>query len=1159
MTDTPTSRGLSVQQTLWGHPHELICITWSPNGRFLATRDTLQNVQIWDFTTGHLRQELTGNRDWIRRLCWAPDGKSIRNGDQVPSSSRIWRNAEAARNIVAHPGTEKAPLIAWNWECSAFALVSDHRIEIRAPDGQKVSQVITGFGARTRTAAWSPSSEQMALGSDDCIIRIVDMREGRIQHSLEGHTGPITSVAFSPDRNILASRSTDGTMRLWWTETWKPIALQDEAAGKPRWCETPTLAFHPNGTLLATIGPKSRSIRVWSVAIDVDPDAQSIEPTIRYTSAKIVIVGESNVGKSCLALRLAEDRYEEQGTTHGMKFWPISPLALSSAFETPAGEQRDVVLWDMGGQDEYRLVHQLFLHDTTLALLLIDPTRGRTAFEEVEGWNKRLQKQLRGRGATKVLVSTKRDNDQSVVDRIAVDRLIRHCEIDGYVETSAKQGHGIGELRSLIATSLRGDDLAKTSRPHLFQRIREEIEKHRVAGEVVILYADLERQIRELRLPEYDPTALSAVVEQLAVQGVITDTRLSTGQRALVLQIGEVERYAGALIIAARNNLSGVAAIEQKAIAAQQVDLPGINARERLPGLKERVVLECVVQLLIEHGICLSHEGLLVFPSMFQPTERDEADVRGQSVSLYYDFSGAIDNIYSSLVAALALGAQFGRVRLWDDRAEFERPGLGVSGLRKIVQRNGFAHLDVYFESITPKDMRDLFISFVEDHLSRYGVEIYERVEITCACGFSFPDDLVRRRMGIGESDVGCPDCDRRTMISEGALSARQRDPELENRTWALRTLIQEKRKVAVQTARQVFARTPMHTQPRSISRILHLSDLHFTVDTDPQSALRPLVADLRGSRDGLGLTQLDYLVISGDFSERAQPEEFERAREFVSLLIAEFQLTANRCVFVPGNHDVDWDEPVYEWLPRRKVNVDGLPAGSYVTQGDGYLVRQDERYHSRFKSFSDAFYHLITQREYPPRNEAQATSHFFPEAGIQILGLNSCWAVDEFHRDRAGIHEGALARGLSDADEDLRRATVDGKWKPDSGLIRIAVWHHAITGNNKIYEDAFVEQLQAAGFRICLHGDIHELRPDVIGYRHLEKLHVIGGGSFGAKARARPESTPRMYNLIEADPRNNSLRVRVRSQEKSGGAFRGYPGWQTGEGTWSDNYLIEL
>src|ERR1044072_6528727 len=101
-----------------------------------------------------------------------------------------------------------------------------------------------------------------------------------------------------------------------------------------------------------------------------------------------------------------------------MRFWLLNPYQLSPNATIPADETRDIVLWDLGGQDEYRLIHQMILHGTTVALLLFDPTRGRTAVEEVEGWNRRLEKQLQGRRAVKLLVGTKMDDKMTSIDRV---------------------------------------------------------------------------------------------------------------------------------------------------------------------------------------------------------------------------------------------------------------------------------------------------------------------------------------------------------------------------------------------------------------------------------------------------------------------------------------------------------------------------------------------------------------------------------------------------------------------------------------------------------------------------------------------------------------------------------------------------------------------
>lgn len=62
-------------------------------------------------------------------------------------------------------------------------------------------------------------------------------------------------------------------------------------------------------------------------------------------------------------------------------------------------QRPDLVLWDFGGQHEYKIGHQMFLHDTMLALVLIDPTRGRAAIDEARDENRRSA-ELRAAGCT---------------------------------------------------------------------------------------------------------------------------------------------------------------------------------------------------------------------------------------------------------------------------------------------------------------------------------------------------------------------------------------------------------------------------------------------------------------------------------------------------------------------------------------------------------------------------------------------------------------------------------------------------------------------------------------------------------------------------------------------------------------------------------------
>jgi GTPase SAR1 family protein/predicted MPP superfamily phosphohydrolase len=1038
-----------------------------------------------------------------------------------------------------------------------------------------------------------------------------------------------------------------------------------------------------------------------------------------------VLIGESNAGKSCLALRMATGEYKELGTTHAMRTWNMRPEQLDpdAAVET---EEREVFIWDLGGQQEYRLVNQLFLPETTLAMIIFDPTRGRTAFEDVREWNLRLKKQTERFGAElrtiKLLVGTKLDTGDEVVDRAEINRLIAECGFAGYFPTSALTPRGLAELGKAVIGQIKWDELTKITRPRLFQLIRETIGQLQDAGEVAILYSELEKRVRALaeNAPdlEFDPQSVNTVIGQLAGQGQIVETRLSSGDRVLVLQIGLISIYAGSLVLAARDNHKGAPALEELLVVSGRMPLPGIKSKGRLDPLRERIVLECTVQLLLDRGLCFKHEGMLIFPTEFKQFEASDGERAARTVTIYYDFTGAIDNIWASMVTQLAIGGEnktgFGRARLWKNHAEFEKPGQGVCGLSKIDRQSGSAHLDLLFSEEVSSETQSLFISFVDEHLRKEGVEIKEGWKLVCPNGHRFVDDAVKARVAEGKTDIGCPICDSRLLIGKGTEESRT---ATERKLLALKTSIDQKKNQEIAETKAEFKplevfisyshrdetlceelvkhlsalrresviglwhdrmigageewrgkidrrleqagiilllvspdfiasdycygietkralqrhaageavvipivlrpvdwlNTPLAelqslprdnraitlwpnqdaafveiakgirqaveqllrppdapeataAAPRFIpkqirhppTRILHLSDLHFGSDDDPIVRLQPLVSDLKDRREGLGIEKLDYLVISGDLTNRGAYEEFERVHDFLSELVREMKLTAERTIIVPGNHDLSWDEEVYEWAPERKVDLSNLPQGSYVRQGKGYLVRNPDLYPTRFKNFA-RFHHQFKQLEYSMKPEAQTLSVLFEETGIQFLTLNSAWMIDEYHPDRSGVNEKALAKALIEADRRIEEAKNSKLMKDGASVLRIAVWHHPATGNEKIADDDFVEKLRKADFKLCLHGHVHEDRADLVGYLHpTRKLSLAGAGSFGAVAAHRPPSTPRLYNLIEI-PRDHSLiRIHTRCLRKESGAWDGWAIWP-GENAFDKKAFYEI
>jgi GTPase SAR1 family protein len=112
------------------------------------------------------------------------------------------------------------------------------------------------------------------------------------------------------------------------------------------------------------------TLNIWSFDFTdlIGKNLESI--SLRYTTAKIVLVGDSGVGKTGLGWRLAHNEFKEHSSTHGQQFWVVPELQKTRE----DGTECEAVLWDLAGQPDYRLVHSLYLDDVDTALVLFDPT-----------------------------------------------------------------------------------------------------------------------------------------------------------------------------------------------------------------------------------------------------------------------------------------------------------------------------------------------------------------------------------------------------------------------------------------------------------------------------------------------------------------------------------------------------------------------------------------------------------------------------------------------------------------------------------------------------------------------------------------------------------------------------------------------------------------
>jgi WD40 repeat protein len=91
-------------------------------------------------------------------------------------------------------------------------------------------QTLEGHSGPVSSVAFSPDSAQLASASHDRTVKIWDASNGKCLQTLEGHSDWVQSVAFSPDSAQLASASDDRTVKIWDASNGK--CLQTLSIGK---------------------------------------------------------------------------------------------------------------------------------------------------------------------------------------------------------------------------------------------------------------------------------------------------------------------------------------------------------------------------------------------------------------------------------------------------------------------------------------------------------------------------------------------------------------------------------------------------------------------------------------------------------------------------------------------------------------------------------------------------------------------------------------------------------------------------------------------------------------------------------------------------------------------------------------------------------------
>ncbi|MGH7599042.1 MAG: COR domain-containing protein, partial [bacterium] len=249
---------------------------------------------------------------------------------------------------------------------------------------------------------------------------------------------------------------------------------------------------------------------------------------ITLNEAKLILIGEGEVGKSCLLGALRGDPWEEgRPTTHGIEIKPVKV--------TDSDSKREITLngWDFGGQRVYRPTHQLFFSAPAVYLVVWKPREGpQQGF--VKEWIQLVKR--REPSARIIVVATHGGPQQRQpdIDRQELwDLFGKETIVDFFFVDSKPDEHGnrkgIAELKLAIARVAASLPEVGRSVPKSFADVRQTLQAkgvpylpldevlaicrgHKMDDEIARLFIIISHRLGHLTHYENDPALRDIVI-----------------------------------------------------------------------------------------------------------------------------------------------------------------------------------------------------------------------------------------------------------------------------------------------------------------------------------------------------------------------------------------------------------------------------------------------------------------------------------------------------------------------------------------------------------------------------------------------------------------------------------------------------------------------
>lgn len=255
------------KQTCKGHRDHVLCTAWSPDGKYFVSADKRGIVMLWDPNTGKLQgQPIRAHAPkWVTSIAWEPLHQSPQDccerfaTSSKDGSVRIWNARTHAKLVTLQGHTDSVECVKWGGSGLIYTASRDRTIKVWTADGThdlgKLVRTLVGHGHRINT---------LALSSDSVLRSGPFDNRGKIYKDLKNDTKEaareLYKEALGGEPERLVSGSDDFTLFLWNPSKSKHAIKR--LTGHQQVVNH--LAFSPDGGRYIASASFDKKIKIWN-------------------------------------------------------------------------------------------------------------------------------------------------------------------------------------------------------------------------------------------------------------------------------------------------------------------------------------------------------------------------------------------------------------------------------------------------------------------------------------------------------------------------------------------------------------------------------------------------------------------------------------------------------------------------------------------------------------------------------------------------------------------------------------------------------------------------------------------------------------------------------------------------------------------------------